>query len=252
MPSKVVRVSVIDEVVAQLEDAIAAGEYPPNTKLPGEADLAAQLGVSRPILREALARLRERGYVRTVNGRGTFAREPDLGAVSEALLRQIRLHVGTEVKVEDLYELRRTIETSTVQLASARANKRDLTQLQRHIESMQSAATDDPEAFAAADARFHVAIAQASHNPLYPLLLAPVVDLILTSIFQAVSRDPVRMQNGIASHIRIYESIAGGDSDGAVKEIQEHLKGGRDKHSAAHVAIATNGDGSWLRAVDMH
>ena len=59
MPSKVVRVSVIDEVVAQLEDAIAAGEYPPNTKLPGEADLAAQLGVSRPILREALARLRD-------------------------------------------------------------------------------------------------------------------------------------------------------------------------------------------------
>jgi GntR family transcriptional repressor for pyruvate dehydrogenase complex len=251
VPSKVVRVSVIDEVVSQLEDAITAGEYPPNTKLPGEAELAAQLDVSRPILREALARLRERGYVRTVNGSGTFTRKPDLDAVSETLMRQIRRHVGTEVRVDDLYELRRTIEMGTARLAAERAEPGDLEALHRHIDAMQ-AAMDDPEAYSTADARFHLAIAQASHNPLYPLLLAPVVDLVVKSIYQTVRASQDRMQSGINDHIRIVECISNGELDAAAHEIEQHIIRARAMHTASFVETAPDREDGWPRAIRLY
>lgn len=235
--SKVVRVTVIDEVVAQLEDAIVSGEYLPGAKLPGEGELASQLDVSRPILREALARLRERGYVRTVNGRGSFVQSIDPGIATETLIRQVRLYVGTEIALDDLYEVRRAIEARTAGLAAQLATPEDIALLDEHVNAMEASLDGDGGEYSGADTAFHLALAQASHNPLYPLLLGPVVELIVRSIYQSVRSNRERMESGIRDHRRIIERVRAQDSEGAVREIEDHLSRGRAMHSTTSVWV---------------
>jgi GntR family transcriptional repressor for pyruvate dehydrogenase complex len=249
--TKIVRFSVIDEIVAQLEDAITTGEYAPGAKLPGEGEMAAQLEVSRPVVREALARLRERGYVHTINGRGTFVRESGLDTAAEALLRQVRLHVGTHIEIDDLYDVRRVIEMRTAGLAAENANSRDIQALTDELTAMRTSLGVDAEAFSAADAAFHLAIATASHNPLYSLLLAPVVDLIVKSIYQSVRANLAHMESGVRDHERIVERIKRGDAIGAVEEIRGHLIRSREMHTASHVELRPSNAG-WPKAVRMY
>src|SRR4051794_499746 len=71
-PERGKAVKLVDRVFGQLMERIRAGNYPPDSRLPGEHELASLLGVSRPIVRDALARLREQGIVYARQGAGTF------------------------------------------------------------------------------------------------------------------------------------------------------------------------------------
>lgn len=233
---KVPRVTLIDSVVQQMEDAIISGEYPPNSKLPGEEELSNELEVSRPVVREALARLRERGHVTTINGRGTFVREAQIDAISETLLRQLRLHVGTRIGVDDLYEARRTIELGATGLAAVRATGQDLEGIAAYLERMKASSPADPAGYTAADVGFHLAIAEATHNPLYPLLVSPLVDLIVSGMYQSVTSIRAGMQSGVEDHSAILEHLRGHDQDGAMRAMEEHLRGSREKHPGFVIA----------------
>jgi GntR family transcriptional repressor for pyruvate dehydrogenase complex len=227
---KVERVTLIDAVVTQLEDAILAGEYPAAAKLPTEEELAVELAVSRPVIREALARLRERGYVETVNGRGTYVRETRVDAVSEALLRHLRLHVGAEIGVDDLYEARRTIELGAIALAAERATVEDLDELEVGLEDMRTAIAGDPADYTAADVGFHLAIARATHNPLYPLLLSPLIDPIVRGMYRSIQSMRAGMQSGVEEHARILDALRHRDRDAAALQMEAHLQDSRRKH----------------------
>src|SRR3569833_4669111 len=63
---------LVDRVFEELSQRIRDGNYPPDTRLPGEHELASMLGVSRPIVRDALSRLREQGIIYSRQGAGTF------------------------------------------------------------------------------------------------------------------------------------------------------------------------------------
>ena len=69
--------SLVEKLVAEVRGQISAGQLAEGQQLPTEARMAAEFGVSRPLLREALAELRAEGFVETVNGRGTFVRHPE-------------------------------------------------------------------------------------------------------------------------------------------------------------------------------
>ena len=75
-------------------EGLQAGILAPGDRLPAEASLAVEFSVSRPIVREALGRLRERGYLVTVTGSGTYVRRPDAWSMAEALKRHLRFARG--------------------------------------------------------------------------------------------------------------------------------------------------------------
>src|SRR5687768_11390825 len=100
------RVTLLDALAQQIEEWIVAGDLEPGSRLPSEGDFAAQFRVSRPLVREALARLRERGLVETVTGSGTYVRHPDATDVSDALLRQLRIVKRSTRSLSGLFEAR--------------------------------------------------------------------------------------------------------------------------------------------------
>ena len=83
------RSMLFQQVASQLEELILAGKIEVGEKLPPEGELAAQFGVSRPVVREALAQLRDRGLTETVSGSGTYVRRPDAHNLSELLPRHL-------------------------------------------------------------------------------------------------------------------------------------------------------------------
>jgi GntR family transcriptional regulator, transcriptional repressor for pyruvate dehydrogenase complex len=213
--SPVERVNLFEVVASQIEDAVLSGDLQDGTRLPSEGVLAKQFGVSRPIIREALARLRDRGLVKTVTGSGTFVRQPDVDHLAEALLRQLREARTDGESIRDLYEARIAIETMTAQLAAVRATERDHEAIVRHLETMRSA-QGDRDRWTDADFKFHLAISTASHNPFLSTLLAPLGRVIQRSIFETQSARAVptaiRMHDEIWDAIRRKDAIAAGDA----------------------------------------
>jgi len=220
------RVSLIDSLVERLESQILSGEYPTGSRLPGEEVLASQLGVSRPVIREGLSRLRERGYVETLNGRGTYVRQPDAEHLSASLLRQLRVGADEGYTVENLYEARTAIETTTASLAADRADVDHVGRLRQLLADMDTYRRD-ASAYTAADLGFHIEVANAAQNPFLSALLEPLAKVIINGMLESSGTSPRAVDDGIRAHRVIFECIASGDADGAAAAMREHMDDSR-------------------------
>jgi DNA-binding FadR family transcriptional regulator len=212
---------LFEQLAAAIERQILSGELSPGDRLPAEGALAEEYGVSRPVVREALARLRERHLLETRNGNGTFIRHPSAGDLTEVLLRHLRFASSGPEAVAHLYEARVAIESMTAQLAAARASNADLEEMQAHIETMRDHQTAEAD-WTRADLAFHHAMARATHNPLLATLLDPLTQLIEDSI-RAGHRDPRAVRRGLEAHERIWEALKARDADKAVAAVRDHL-----------------------------
>lgn len=151
----------VEAVVRRLGDAIELGLLADGEQLPGEAELAAQLGVSTVTLREALMALRQRGLVTTRRGRGggSFVTIPE-GPVEERLLA----HLGSW-SLEELRELGdywTAVSGAAARLAAQRTDPDDLHQLHRSVEELENA--PDAPARSRLHGRFHVELAAAAQS----------------------------------------------------------------------------------------
>lgn len=219
------RVSLIDSLVGQLEAQIVSREYPVGMRLPGEEELATQFGVSRPVVRESLSRLRERGYLETINGRGTFVRHPDADDLSASLLRQIQIASHEGYTVDNLYEARLAMEVTTVRLAAERASSEDITKLREHLAAMVRN-RDNPEAFTAADVSFHLDLATAARNPFLSALIQPLVRIIIEGVLGS-SLVPESVEDGIRVHTELLAHVENRDPQGAAAAMRRHLSDSR-------------------------
>ena len=151
-----------DIVHEQLSRLIARGEFPKGCKLPTETELATRFGVSRPVIRDALARLKEQGYVSSQRGSGSIVTRGEApGAPAYPSIRT----------VSDLlrsYEFRITVECATAAMAAERRGAPDIADLARTLERAESA-IDRGVLHLLADLNFdfHRAVARATHNPFY-------------------------------------------------------------------------------------
>ncbi len=220
-PGRRERPTAVARVVEVLAQRIDSGELSLGDKLPGEATLASDLSVSRPIIREALGQLRERGYVMTVNGSGTYVQSPDAGTIADALRRHLRLADEGSIHVEQLYEARAAIEVTAARLAATRASAESQDALEQLLHSMRMSAANSTS-YSSADMAFHVELARASGNPLLPTLLEPLVEIIVTGMIESHGRDGA-VDGGIAMHERILDCVKAGDADGAAHAMAEHL-----------------------------
>ncbi|MFD7446546.1 FadR/GntR family transcriptional regulator [Streptomyces sp. NPDC059909] len=151
----------VDAVVRRLADAIELGLLADGEQLPGETDLAAQLGVSTVTLREALMALRQQGLVTTRRGRGggTFVTLPD-GPTEERL--RARLADWSTEELRDLADHWAAVSGAAARLAAQRTEPDDLQPLRRTLDELTDAA--EPSARSRICSRFHVELAAAAQS----------------------------------------------------------------------------------------
>jgi GntR family negative regulator for fad regulon and positive regulator of fabA len=147
--------------------AILGGDYAPGAALPGERELAARIGVTRPTLREALQRLARDGWITIRQGKPTlvndFWRDGGMNILTAMAAHGDGLPPGF---VAQLLEVRLALAPAYGRAAVARAPEAVAAALAAHAGLEES-----PEAYAAFDWRLHRALALASGNPIYPLIL---------------------------------------------------------------------------------
>jgi GntR family transcriptional repressor for pyruvate dehydrogenase complex len=193
----------------------------PGSKLPTEKEMCEQHGVSRVVVREAVARLRHEGLVTSHQGRGVFVASPEDG-------RFLSIDDGALSRPEDykkLYELRKILESGTAALAAIHRDSDDLEQMEQQFSRMAEPDVD-ADTYVDADISFHKAIATASNNAFLVLFISFVDARLKESISLALSRLDFRKTIEISAveHRTILDRISRRDSEGARIAMQTHLE----------------------------
>ena len=209
-----------EQVAEQIQDMIVAASLHPGDKLPSERELAEQLGISRTVVREAIHALSIRGLVKVKPGCGAYVRElslEDAAAPFELLLRLRQ----TGDTIANLYEVRLMVETEIAGLAAQRASDEDIAALEMVIAEME-AHTDDPARFAGYDMAFHTALAKATKNDLFTVLMSSIGNLSQEMILISYHA-PGAPADGVEHHRTILESIKTHDPEGARHAMRKHV-----------------------------
>lgn len=208
-----------EQVVAELERTIQE-EYPePGSRLPKESELADRFHVSRIVIREAMKVLEERGAVEVRAGRGTITKAPTPEQVKASLLRLFRDQpIPTLGEMERMMELREVLEEAVAGLAAVRATPEDLKRIAAALADMA-----DPDRTAEetieADLRFHVAVAEASHNRFFQMVLEPLTHVFIQQIKLTDSYTV-----GVDLHRQVLEKISKGDPVAARQAVRRLMQ----------------------------
>lgn len=217
---KVERQRLSEQVAAAIEEAIISGTYPVGSRLPSEQSLADQFAVSRNVVREATKMLKERGLIDILSGSGLYVARPNPEATSNALGRYLWL-LGAQAPVKSLYEVRRVLEGANVDLAARKAEGHDLEAMEACLERLERHA-GSIEQWVEADLDFHLCVAAATQNPLFRMLLEPLVDQLRGVIAEGyVTPDATAV--GLEAHRDIYQHIRAGRADEAYRAMMDHL-----------------------------
>ncbi|MBF0279164.1 MAG: FadR family transcriptional regulator [SAR324 cluster bacterium] len=220
------RGSRTEEVYRFLLDAIKVGEYGQGSRLPSENALATKLGVSRPVVREAVSKLAAEGLVRAEQGRGTFVSK---------LLTISQLHFSPIEGVEDLIawqDLRIAIEQEAARLAAERCTADDLEKIRDlHLKLINLAKVGDRAIDL--DFEFHLSIAKATQNSILVNAQRSLGEHIrnwMSTLVRATNPSPLEWpEYRYREHLAIVEAIQRMDPDAAAQAARRHLENGRTR-----------------------
>ena len=184
---KVVKSSVSQQVFDQLRQQILSGSWKPGDKLPSENELAAQFGVSRVTVRNALQKLSGLGLLETRFGEGSFIRGPEAGAALNQLVPM--LYLGRET-LRDILIFRRMVEGPICEIACRRATDGEIEQLRQLLGQMERAEAD-LAAFARLDSQFHELLARLTRSRMMQQIYQIIDDAIQSSYKQHARRQSV-------------------------------------------------------------
>lgn len=215
------RRSLADQVADALVDLILEEGLHEGDSLPSTAELSERFGVSRTVVREALAALAGRGILTRSQGRECVVATPG----SDELHRLLRFRIRRdEVSLTDILDTRLALEVMSARLAAANATEADRVEIQHQLEAL-AAARKEP-AYHEADIALHRAIAVASGNHLLVLILDALVDFLREVRVQATKARKSRgesLEPVIEQHRRIVQAIDARDADGAAGAMRDHL-----------------------------
>ncbi len=209
-----------ERIVSQIEERIVAGELKTGDQLPPEPELAKQFGVSRTAVREAIKTLREKRLVEVRPGRGTFITNGMPEAVRHSL--GLLMKFGPPNGSANLVEVREILEPEIAALAATRITDEYLAIMRQAVETMDTA-LEDVDSFVEADLDFHLALAEGTQNPLIPLLMDSIIDLLREERKQVGSVDG-GLQRGQFHHKKILKAVMRRDAKAARQCMQDHLE----------------------------
>ena len=214
-----------DEALRRIVGLIFEGRLSPGTRLPAERELSEQLGVSRTTLRDAMSRLRARGYIESRSKSGNYVCTAIPQAISDPIEEVVAAQV---VGFGHIIELRELLELWAVGRAATSPSADELSRLRECLRSMQRASglrTDEQlRRYSEADLAFHQTIAEMTGNPLYIHLIHFIGHLITRSI--SLSRDLLAddfVQQNREVHRRIFDAIRARDPQEAQAAMAAHF-----------------------------
>ena len=217
------RESLADQVGQHLLAMIRERGLAPGDQLPSEAALAHQFQVSRPVIREALTRLKSLGIIGTQSGKPAVVQQVDsrLPAIFFAYSLSLK-----GVEAYDLLEVRRGLEVQSASLAAERATAAEVRRLAALTERMKLLLERDEIAeFVDVDVEFHLLVARASRNKLLVHLIEAIREPLRDSVVVGLSsrRSTAEIQLVHRVHEQIVTTIAAHDGDAAGRAMAEHF-----------------------------
>ncbi|MCP5419345.1 MAG: GntR family transcriptional regulator [Gammaproteobacteria bacterium] len=216
---------ISDSIVKQIEQLILEGSLRPGEKLPAERDLAQQLNVSRPSLREALLKLEAKGLLQARRGGGTYVTDVVGPILTDPMVHLLKSHPEATY---DILELRHALEEVAAYYAALRGTDADRRIIAHRLEALEASHKQehDPLRDAELDTEFHLAIADASHNVALILVMRGLFNLLRSSICRSLERLHTQEGNyGIVCdhHRQILDGIMQRDPDTARAAAHLHL-----------------------------
>ena len=203
------RAGLVDQVIGQLRDAIAQGEWPVGQRIPTEGALAEGLGVGRNTVREAVRALAHSGLLEVRQGAGTYVR-----ATSE-VSGAIRRLCGSELR--EVLGVRRALEVEAARLAATVRTDEELATITELLDQRDAAyRAEDIAAFVQADTEFHLAVVRASHNALLTEMYRGILEAVTASV--AATAKPRLPETEPIGHRGLLAAITAGDSERAMAE----------------------------------
>lgn len=208
--------TVVNSVVEKLRKALARGQWRSGEMLPGQRELAEQLGISRPSLREAVIVLETLGLVRSMPGKGVLVLEADATLIP-----------GTEgvgaASLADVLELRYTLEPFIAGLVAQSAGKQDIGQLRLTLVDLREAVdASDSEAGVAAYIAFHEALFALTTNPIFQSVVQQTSNALKQSA--AMLRDsPEHLAARLEENEAVVRAIRARNSAQASAQMRRHI-----------------------------
>jgi DNA-binding FadR family transcriptional regulator len=211
-----------ETVFGFFRDALLDGSLKPGERLLGERELALRLGVSRPLLREALRSLAMLGFLDIRHGKGTYVRQADISVLSDFFTFSLAHQPDI---LDDVMQARVAIECQAIRLACARATESDLHRIGSKLARLMDT-LHDPVDGGAADFAFHEAIVEAGHSEALTTLYAAIGDLLRRSHIQrrqVTISEPGIVDYLVEAHRQVFLSIVERDADAADRTLRDHF-----------------------------
>jgi DNA-binding FadR family transcriptional regulator len=222
--------SLKEVCIARLESLILSGQLQIGERLPSERDLAVKLGVSRPVLHEAIVDLSNKGLVNIQPRRGVYISDYRVTGSFALLSSLLSYHQGGLDRdfQRSLMDMRRVLETETARLAALNGSPEQIEQLRRNIELERISKAESVEALTGSDFDFHLQVALASHNLIYPLIMnsfKPVYTNLTGQFFAYLSRTS-GLEELFTRHKQLVDAIESHQPENAARIMHDMLEQG--------------------------
>lgn len=224
-----------ERVFSFFREQLLAGSLKPGDRLLSERELALSLGVSRPVLREALRSLAMLGFLDIRHGKGAYIRAADISVLTDFFTFSLAQQPNI---LDDVMQARIAIECQAIRLACERAGDGDLSQIGSHLSRLMET-LEDPAAGGAADFAFHVAIVEAGRSPALIMLYQAISDLLRRSHVerrQLTVKVPGIRDYLVDAHREVFLSIVARDPDAAETRLREHFAIGDEFRRKSFIA----------------
>lgn len=220
-------------VVQQLLARIESGKYSPGERLPSQEELCKEFEVSRTVIREAVASLRQNGHLVVRQGAGIFVSTTLPSALEFGSLAARDVTTALQI-----LELRLGVEIEQVALAAERRTPATLSNIIAAYDRFNQLDGTDPELMAQADFDFHLSIAQATNNPQFAHFLKALgtdifLDLKLKHASANAQSAQARVKSVGGEHAAILSAISTGNVEGARQAVRTHLEEGLERYRRA-------------------
>lgn len=246
MLEKLHRETLAERAAAGLMAYIGSQELKPGQPLPSEARLAAEFGVSRQVIREALKSLQGRGVLEIVNGKGAIVRSPDSSTLLVFFTRALQV---SRDAILELMEVRKGIEVQSALLAAERRTPEDVAQMLELTAAMRRHVRD-PDAYIELDVALHLRIAAASHNAMLYHLVESLRQALTDTVREGLRRrrTVAQLDRVQALHEALVADLERGDPEGARRSMALHFDEAvmalvEGEHDGAAAASLSDGHG---------
>jgi GntR family transcriptional repressor for pyruvate dehydrogenase complex len=208
--------TVVNSVVEKLRAALARGQWRSGDMLPGQRELAEQLGISRPSLREAVIVLETLGLVRSMPGKGVVVLEASAGDTHES-------SAVAGASLEDVLQLRYTLEPFIVGLVAQSINSKEVGQLRLTLMDMREALeANDNDACASAYIAFHEELFALTSNPIFQNVVHQTSNALKQSA-DVLRNSPEHLAERLEENEAVVRAIRGKNSAQASAEMRRHI-----------------------------